>query len=223
MPFPNKRIFYKPEQLMLGGIPEQLHQSIKSLAEQENHVQELDDNLFQQESDIRSCLNLGLEIYNLDDLIKEIHIYLDSLSQNTDYAQFIQQYLQTYIEEVGIPSVGENPTSLMREYCQSHQPTNRKRINYNQVSLLAALLSINTLLTSTNTQSNFENINASLKFLIQKYHELLGERSILEKMRQDLKSSIDQVFANQENIQTKPDIHLHTVEIQTLANAIDND
>ena len=220
MPFPNKRIFYKPEQLMLGGIPEQLHQSIKSLAEQENQVHKFDDNLFQQESDIRSCLNLGLEIYNLEDLIKEIHIYLDSLSQNTDYAQFMQQYLQTYIEEVGLPSVGENPTALMREYCQSHQPTNRKRINYNQVSLLAALLSINTLLTFTKTQSNFENVNASLTFLTQQYHELLGEKSILEKMRQDLKSSIDEVFANQENIQTKPDIHLHTVEIQILASAL---
>jgi hypothetical protein len=222
MPFPNKRIFYKPEQLMLGGIPEKLHQSIKSLAEQENKVHKFDDNLFQQESDIRSCLNLGLEIYNLGDLIKEIHIYLDSLSQNTDYAQFIQNYLQTYIEDKGIPSVGENPTALMLKHCQSNQPPNRKRINHYQVSLLAALLSLKTLLNLCETNSDMETMNNALKFLTQKHYELLEQKSTLEKMRQDLKSSIDQVFANQENIQTKPDIHLHTVEIQKLASALKN-
>jgi prefoldin subunit 5 len=67
-----------------------------------------------------------------------------------------------------------------------------------------------------------ETMNNALKFLTQKHYELLEQKSTLEKMRQDLKSSIDQVFANQENIQTKPDIHLHTVEIQKLASALKN-
>ena len=223
MPFPNKRIFYKPEQLIINGIPQDLQQSIKQIAEQETKVHAFDSEVFNQESDIRSCLNLGCEIYHFEELIREIHVYLDSLEQNTDYAQFIQKYLQNFIEDMGTPSIGENPTSIMRSYIQTHQPRQGARINHYQVSLIAALLSLKTLLNICETNSSIESVNNSLRFLIQKHYELLESKSILENMRQDLKSHIEQVFANQVGIQLESDINLHTVEIQTLANAIKHD
>lgn len=223
MPRNNSRIFYKPEQLIINGIPQDLQQSIKQIAEQETKVHAFDSQVFNQESDIRSCLNLGCEIYHFDELIREIHVYLDSSKQNTDYAQFIQKYLQNFIEDMGTPSIGENPTSIMRSYIQTHQPRNGSRINHNQLSLLAALLSLKTLLNICETNSSIDAVNNALRFLIEKHYQLLESKSILDNMRQDLKSHIEQVFSNQVGIQLESDINLHTVEIQTLANAIKHD
>lgn len=223
MPFPNERIFYKPEQLIINGIPEDLKQSIKQIAEQENNFHAFDSEVFNQESDIRSCLNLGVEIYHIDELLREIHVYLDSLKQNTDYAQFIQKYLQTFIEDMGTPSIGENPTLIMHKYCQTHQPRNHDRINYHQITLLAALLSLKTLLNICETSSDMDSINNALSFLIQKHYELQQSKSLLENMRKDLQSQIKQVFANQVGIQLESGENLPSIEIQALANAIDND
>ena len=220
MPFPNKRIFYQPEQLMLGGIPKSLHQKIANLADQENQAHKFDSELFNKESDIRYCLNLGVTIYNLEALIKEIQTYLESIQHNTDYAQFIQKYVQTYIETNGTPDIGENPTALLRTYYQSHMPLTANQLNPNQISLLAAIASLKTLLPISDLPNDITSINSSLQFLVTCYINLLDKKSTLEKLKSALKTQIAEVFADQPFITTTPDIHLHTVEIQTLANAI---
>ena len=205
---------------MHNGIPPHLHSPIKMLANQEDQAHKFDSELFNKESDIRYCLNLGVEIYNLEALIQEIQTYLESIQHNTEYAKFIQKYVQTYIETNGTPDIGENPTALLRTYYQSHMPLTANQLNSDQISLLAAIASLKTLLPISDLPNDITSINSSLQFLVACYINLLDKKSTLEKLKSTLQTQIAEVFADQAFIKTTPDIHLHTVEIQTLAKAI---
>ena len=223
MPIPNKAIFYKPESLLIQGIPKQLHGSIKLLAEQEKHMQSFDQQLIQLEQDIRACLNLGCQIYNLNELIQEVQNYLVSLNQNTAYSDLIQKYLQAYITDFGRPSIGQNPTALLSEFCQSNRSPDSHILTGSQISLLGAMASLQTLHNLSQLPLNQESINDSLSFLVQRYYQLLEQQSVLENIKSNFNTQLQSVFSNQQSLQTTPSSSLPSVEIQSLAKAIQND
>jgi len=223
MPIPNKAIFYKPESLLIQGIPKQLHGSIKLLAEQEKHMQSFDQKLTQLEQDIRACLNLGCQIYNLKQLVLEVQCYLVSLNQNTAYSELIQKYLQAYITDFGRPSIGQNPTALLSEFCQSNRSPDGQILTGSQISLLGAMASLQTLHNLSQLPLNQESINDSLSFLVQRYYQLLEQQSVLENIKSNFNIQLQSVFSNQQSLQTTPSSSLPSVEIQSLAKAIQND